>query len=160
MAVVLVRRLLRRDRITGQAARFVVLGVMNTLVDLGALYRVARMPGMPEVGAKAVSYFLGIFNSFVWNKYWTFNAARSARGWREFGMFFLVNLPSYVVNVVVFTLLGLWLESGEWYVRVPKGFAAAVIAIVWNFLGSRYIAFRHSALKRQAEEAVREERDE
>ena len=160
MALVLMQRLLRRDRITGQAARFVVVGLMNTLVDLGALYLLARIPGMPEVAAKAVSYFLGICNSFFWNKYWTFNAAQSARGSREFGMFFLVNLPSYVVNVVVFTLLGLWLESGEWYVRVPKGFAAAVIAIVWNFLGSRYIAFRHSALKRQDEEAIKEERDE
>jgi putative flippase GtrA len=152
----LVRRLLHRDRITGQAARFVVVGVLNTLVDLGALYLLARIPGMPEVAAKAVSYFLGICNSFFWNKYWTFNAAKSAKGGREFGIFFLVNLPSYVVNVVVFTLLGLWLESGEWYVRVPKGFAAAVIAIIWNFLGSRYIAFRHSALKKTSDGAAKE----
>lgn len=147
----LLRRLLQRDRITGQAVRFAVVGVMNTAVDLGVFYVLARIPGMHEVAAKGVSYFLGICNSFLWNKHWTFSAAKSKKGWREFGIFLLVNLPPLLVNVIVFRLLGLWLDSGVWYVRLPKAFAAAVVAIVWNFLGSRYLAFRHTALKRQAE---------
>lgn len=147
-----IRRLLHRDRITGQAVRFAVVGVMNTLVDLGAFYLLARIPGMHEVAAKGLSYFLGICNSFLWNKNWTFNAAKSKRGWREFAIFLLVNLPPLFVNVFVFGLLGIWLESGVWYVRLPKAFAAAVVAMVWNFLGSRYLAFRHTAVKRSSEE--------
>ena len=142
-----VHRLLRRDRITGQAARFVVVGVLNTVVDLGALYLLGLIPGMPHVAAKAVSYFLGICNSFVWNKYWTFNAGHSKRGPREFAIFVGVNLPPLIVNVVVFTLLGIWIESGSRWVQLGKGFVAAVVSVIWNFLGSRYIAFRHSALQ-------------
>ena len=61
----------------------------------------------------------------------------------------MVNLPPLIVNVVVFTILGLWIDSGAWLVRMGKAFAAAVVSVTWNFLGSRYIAFRHTALKGQ-----------
>jgi putative flippase GtrA len=157
----LIRRLLHRDRITGQAARFIAVGFLNTAVDLGVFYLLMHIPGVPapeEEGftlystvAKGFSYFLGICNSFVWNKYWTFNAAKSERGGREFGVFLLVNSAPLVINVVVFGLLGLWIHSGSRLVQVGKAFAAAVVAVVWNFLGSRYIAFRHTALKSTAE---------
>ncbi|MFH0916337.1 MAG: GtrA family protein [bacterium] len=143
----LVPGLLRRDRIAGQAVRFIIVGVINTAVDLVAFYLLGLIPGMPDVAAKGLSYVLGISNSFVWNKYWTFSAGRSERGKREFAVFFSVNIPPLLVNVVVFSLLGLWIDSGTLLVRMAKAFAAAVVSVVWNFLGSRYLAFRHTTLK-------------
>lgn len=148
----LLRRLLHRDRITGQAARFIVVGVLNSVVDFGAFFILVHIPGMHESVAKGISYFLGICNSFLWNKYWTFSAAKSDRGWREFGVFLLVNLPPLLVNVVVFSLLGIWIDSGSNLVRLGKVFAAAIVAVVWNFLGSRYFVFRQTALKKNTEE--------
>jgi putative flippase GtrA len=139
--------LLRRDRMAGQALRFIIVGLLNTVVDLVAFYLLGLIPGMPEVAAKGLSYVLGICNSFIWNKYWTFGARRSARGRREFAVFFAVNLPPLAVNMVVFTLLGLWVGEGTFVVRMAKAFAAAVVSVVWNFFGSRYLAFRHTALK-------------
>lgn len=132
---------------SGQAVRFVVVGVLNTIVDLGAFYLLSLIPGMPHVAAKAVSYVLGICNSFVWNKFWTFSAGSSDRTKREFALFFAVNTPPLIVNIIVFTVLGIWIDSGNWLVRLGKAFAAAVVSVAWNFLGSRYLAFRHSALK-------------
>lgn len=123
-----------------------MVGLINTAVDLVAFYLLGLIPGMPDVAAKGLSYVLGICNSFVWNKYWTFSARRSERGKREFAVFFSVNIPPLVVNVVVFTLLGLWIDSGTLAVRMAKAFAAAVVSVAWNFLGSRYLAFRHTAL--------------
>ena len=157
----LIRRLLHRDRITGQLARFAVVGVLNSVVDLGAFYLLMHIPGVPAPGeegfayystaAKGVSYMLGICNSFLWNKHWTFNAGKTTRGKREFGLFFLVNLPPLVVNVFVFGLLGLWIESGSRLVQLGKAFAAAIISVAWNFLGSRYLAFRHTAVKKESD---------
>ena len=146
-SVDLIRRLLHRDRWTGQAIRFIIVGVINTGVDLGVFYLLSLIPGMPHVAAKAISYVAGICNSFVWNKYWTFNARGSEQGKREFAVFFAVNTPPLVVNVVVFTVLGIWIDSGTAWVRLAKAFAAAVVSVVWNFLGSRYFAFRHTAVK-------------
>jgi putative flippase GtrA len=143
--VEVVRKLLHRDRMSGQAIRFVIVGLLNTVVDLGAFYALSFV--MPNVAAKAISYVLGIANSFFWNKYWTFGAGRSSKGKRELALFVLVNIPPLVVNVVVFSVLGIWLGSGNKVMRMVKAFAAAIIAVVWNFLGSRYLAFRHTALK-------------
>jgi putative flippase GtrA len=143
----LVPQMLRRDRMAGQAVRFIIVGCVNTVVDLGAFYLLSLIPGMPLVVAKTISYILGICNSFVWNKYWTFSAGGSQRGVREFAVFFAVNLPPLIVNVVVFTILGLWIDSGSTWVQLFKAIAAAVVSVAWNFLGSRYLAFRHTALK-------------
>jgi putative flippase GtrA len=143
-----ISRLLRRDRASGQAVRFLVVGLLNTVVDLGAFYLLTLIPGMPDIAAKTISYILGICNSFVWNKYWTFSAKGSGRTGREFGVFFLVNLPPLIVNIVVFSLLGLWTTSGSFAAREGKAFIAAAVAVLWNFLGSRYLAFRHTALKK------------
>jgi putative flippase GtrA len=140
-------RYLHREHIGGQFVRFVIVGLLNTVVDLAAFYLLALIPGMPLVAAKGLSYILGISNSFVWNKYWTFGAARSERGRQEFAVFFLVNLPPLLVNVIVFTLLGIWAGSGDFKTRMLKAFAAAVVSVVWNFLGSRHLAFRHTAMK-------------
>jgi putative flippase GtrA len=148
----LVPDFLRRDRVAGQAARFIIVGLINTAVDLVAFYLLGLIPGMPDVAAKGISYILGICNSFVWNKYWTFSARGSERGKREFVVFFAVNIPPLIVNVVVFTLLGLWVDAGTFWVRMAKAFAAAVVSVAWNFLGSRYLAFRHTALKRGRDE--------
>ena len=142
-----ISRLLSRDRASGQAVRFLIVGVTNTVVDLGAFYLLTRISGLPDIAAKTISYLLGIANSFVWNKYWTFGARDSGRGWREFGLFLLVNIPPLAVNIVVFSLLGLWTTSGSFAAREGKAFIAAAVAVVWNFLGSRYLAFRHTALK-------------
>lgn len=143
----LIRRLLHRDRWTGQAVRFIIVGVINTGVDLGIFYLLSLIPGMPHVAAKGISYVAGICNSFVWNKYWTFSAGGSERGKREFAVFFAVNTPPLIVNIVVFTLLGIWIDSGTVWVRMAKAFAAAVVSVTWNFLGSRYFAFKHTAVK-------------
>jgi putative flippase GtrA len=143
----LTRSTLSRDRMAGQAARFVVVGVLNTVVDLVAFFLLSAIPGMPDTAAKAISYFLGICNSFIWNKYWTFRARRSKHGPREFAFFLGVNTFPMVVNVVVFTALGLWIDSGSFVVRMAKAFAAAVVSTAWNFFGSRYFAFRQTAVK-------------
>jgi putative flippase GtrA len=120
----------------------------NTAVDLIIFNLLRLIPGMPDVAAKAVSYFCGIINSFFWNKYWTFNARGTSKGKREFAVFLAVNLPPLVVNVVVFALLGIWAGEGSFIVRNAKAFGAAVVTIAWNFVGSRYLAFRHTALKK------------
>jgi putative flippase GtrA len=139
-----VPHLLLRNRMAGQAVRFVIVGVINTVVDMGAFFLLGLVPGISLVAAKFISYNLGTTNSFVLNKYWTFSAGRSKRGMREFGVFFALNVPPLVVDVVVFMMLGLWAGSETFWVRMAKAFAAAVVTTAWTFFGSRYLAFRQT----------------
>jgi len=145
--LVVIPSFLHRERFLGQFVRFAMVGALNTLVDLAAFYLLGLIPGMPDVAAKAVSYALGICNSFLWNKYWTFSAGKSERGFREFLVFVTVNLPPLIINVVVFTILGIWINDGDFFTRMGKAISSAVVSVAWNFMGSRYLAFRHSTLK-------------
>jgi putative flippase GtrA len=138
-------RLLGRDRVTGQALRFVVVGGVNTVVDMGIFYLLGLVPGMSLVMAKAISYNLGTVNSFALNKYLTFNTGRSRKGWREFGVFFAINVPPMIIDVVVFAALGLWSNSGTFGERMTKAFLAAVVTAAWTFVASRYLAFGRPA---------------
>ena len=137
-----------RDRASGQALRFIVVGVSNTLVTLAFFALLAKVLHVPDIPANAIAYVLGIVNSFLWNKYWTFGAKGSGKGWREFGFFFLVNVPPLAVNIVVFTVLKFGFKSESFLIREAETFAAALVAVAWNFVGSRYLAFRHTALKK------------
>ena len=110
------------------------------MVDLGAFYLLTLIPGMPEIVAKTISFILGICNSSVWNKLWTFGA-RTPAGRAGVRSVLSGNLPPLIVNIVVFSLLGLWTTSGSFAVREGKAFIAAVVAVIWNFLGSRILRF-------------------
>ena len=56
-------------------------------------------------------------------------------------------MPPLIVNVVVFSALNLGFKSQSFLIHETETFAAALVAVAWNFLGSRYLAFRHTALK-------------
>jgi putative flippase GtrA len=124
---------LRRQHMAGQAVRFVVVGLVNTVVDLGAFYLLGLIPGMSEVAAKAISYNLGTVNGFLLNKYWTISARYSKHSMREFAVFFGVNVPPLVVDVVIFAMLGLWATPGTFWMRMAKAFAAAAATAAWSF---------------------------
>ena len=59
-----------------QAVKFGAVGILNTAIDLGLYYALTRwlgLGGLPVV-AKSLSYSAGILNSFLWNKFWTFQS--------------------------------------------------------------------------------------
>ncbi|HYX49087.1 MAG TPA: GtrA family protein, partial [Ktedonobacteraceae bacterium] len=98
-----------RKRWAGQVLRFVLVGGLNTLVDLLILNVLLLM--FPTNSTRmilvfsAIAYSLGAVNSFLLNKYWTFGYQQRTT-WRE------------VVRFIVTTLCGigwssiiLWLAS-------------------------------------------------
>ncbi len=70
-----------------QAAKFVLVGILNTVLDIGLYLVLTRWIGVFarwRVVAKGISYGAGVLNSFCWNRSWTFKvragvAARTTR---------------------------------------------------------------------------------
>ena len=64
-----------------QLAKFIVVGVLNTLVDLGVLNLLILVTdvtlGPFYVIFKSISFIAAVSNSYVWNKYWTFESKSS-----------------------------------------------------------------------------------
>jgi len=133
-----------------QMAKFVLVGALNTFVDLGVLNFLMWIFGI-YTGIffsifKGISFLIATINSYLWNKHWTFAQRKEAFAPGEYfkflvivtiGLLINVTIASFVVNVIgpQFGIAAeLWANVGA--------FIAILIAWVWNFFGAKFIVFK------------------
>ena len=130
--------------------KFSLVGVLNSGVDFGILNALILVTGMASggafVGFKSISVTLGVINSYVWNKFWTFDASKSADSRRELAAFLIVTVAAVAVNVlgadVIVNVLGapggvspkLWANFGA--------ISGAGLTLFTNFFGYKFFVFR------------------
>lgn len=133
-----------------QAAKFVLVGALNTFIDLGVLNGLIWVSGIATgiwySAFKGTSFLLATINSYFWNKHWTFRKREKVFAPREYlkflitvtiGLFINIGIASFVVNII-----------GPQYGLTEKmwanvgAFIAVLIAWVWNFLASKFIVFK------------------
>lgn len=134
-----------------QLAKFVLVGALNTFIDLGALnllmFIFSITSGPMYSVFKGISFSLSVVNSYFWNKFWTFGQRETGvvKG-SEFGKFAIiagtgfflnVSIASFVVNTVgpQFGISDeMWANAGA--------FVAILCVFMWNFLGYKLIVFK------------------
>lgn len=138
-----------RVRILWQAAKFVLVGALNTFIDLGILNILILISGTavgtPFLIFKGVAFTIAVTNSYFWNKYWTFDRSGASRG-KEFTQFLAVSLGGLIVNVatagIIVNIIGpqaniapaVWANIGA--------LGAVVLSLVWNFIGYKFWVFK------------------
>ncbi len=117
-------------------ARFLAVGVLNTLVGLGVIYLCKWLIGMGDVAANVIGYAIGLANSFAWNRRWTFN--HSGAVLPAVLRFLIVFLTAYLLNLatVMAAIHGFGINS---YVAQAIGILPYT---VFFYLGSRWFVFR------------------
>ena len=133
-----------------QLAKFLEIGVLNTLVDMGVLNFLVSISGVTAgatLGAfNTLSFSLAVVNSYFWNKFWTFNKESKAGGGKEFTSFIIVSVIGWAINTGIVVLGTTYLaakdsfSAGAW-VNIMK-IAATFIAMAWNFVGYKFIVFK------------------
>ncbi|MBZ9572129.1 GtrA family protein [Patescibacteria group bacterium] len=133
-----------------QAAKFFLVGTLNTFIDLVVLNILIWISGITSgifySVFKAISFLVATTNSYFWNKYWTFEKKEKSTP-REFLKFFMVTTVGLLINVgiasIVVNIIGLQFGLSEkiWSGAVAPIFAA-FFAFVWNFLGSKFVVFK------------------
>ena len=121
-----------------QAAKFGSVGVLNTLLDLALYFALTRWLGLgnqPAV-AKAISYSVGVINSFFLNRMWTFQARGSS--WATVIPFILSSLVGLAINTGMLQLCLANLHLPE----IIAIAAATASSLFWNFLVSKFLIFR------------------
>jgi putative flippase GtrA len=122
-----------------QAVRFGMVGVLNTGVDLGFYWVLTRLiPFFDDshVLAKAISYILGVINSYIWNRSFTFRS--QVQSPKRFILFFLINLIAVGINSGMMALALHGLNLQEWVGLVM----ATVITMTFNFTTSKFVVFK------------------
>ncbi len=136
-----------------QAGKFILVGILNTLIDLGVLNLLIFITGISAgfgySAFKGISFIVDVINSYILNKFWTFKSAGDTGRAREFGQFFVVSAIGFGINVGVASLVvnvignpfafsgisnTLWANVGA--------LTATFCAMVWNFVGYKFIVFK------------------
>lgn len=121
-----------------QIAKFMTVGVLNTLIDAGTYFILTRSLGLMSlpVLAKSIAYVVGMINSFFWNRNWTFKSQTST--WRAAFLFTLTHIVALGINAGVMAL-----SINVLYLPEIIGIGLATISsFVWNFALNKLLVFQ------------------
>ncbi len=130
----------------GHIGRFLIVGIMCVALDL-AVYLALVTSGLGRYPAKAGGFITGMILGFILNKTWTFRSRRAVS--REAAIYFVLYAISLLTNV---GLNGVVLKYGTpmfGHATTATAFIlATIVCTIFNFLGMRYITFRHGIASR------------
>lgn len=156
----------RKIALVWQLAKFLVIGIMNTLVDIGVLALITILVAN-QAGSiasedtwftaaslvvtyyslyKGISFIIANINSFFWNKYWTFGSNTAHKAPTQFFQFFLVSMVGFAINVIIASLAFSFVASAGNLNIAQAGLIGAalgsVIGLAWNFVGYKFFVFK------------------
>lgn len=138
----------RRVLVIWQVAKFGLVGVLNTLIDLGVfnllIFATGSVKGNPLVIFKVISFSAAVINSYIWNKNWVFEDRRSEN--RQFIQFLIVSLVSVAVAAGIIKVMTEYISPVGGLSQVQWANVAQLVTIVfsfvWNYLGYKFIVFK------------------
>jgi putative flippase GtrA len=123
----------------GQLARFVAVGVVSAMVDLG-VYQLLLHLGLYVHAAKAISFILGTTTAYLLNRRFTFTAASGGRN--RFAAFVALYAVTFAINVGMNALaLGLLPPTTPARYTVAWVIAQGTATAI-NFVMLRTVVFR------------------
>ena len=133
-----------------QFAKFMLVGGLNFLIDMGVLnflvFYTDSPVGPKQSGLKGISFIIAVINSYFWNKLWTFKRTTIERVGKEFFQFFLVSIIGFLINLVVdYAFVNFLSTTAE----IPlkswaqlSAMAAAIVVLFWNFIAYKLVVFK------------------
>ncbi|MBN2851995.1 MAG: GtrA family protein [Clostridia bacterium] len=119
--------------------RFVVVGVLNTLVDFLVFLLCNKVILIHYTVSQVIGYCFGVLNSFTFNKLWTFESRNTKKKTgMEFIRFIMINAVSLGVSVYGISLL---VENFNVNVIISK-IAVTLIAQLINYIGYKVWVFK------------------
>jgi putative flippase GtrA len=127
-------------KIVEQAIKYGLVGVGNTLLSLAVIWVMMKPLGYGAVSSNITGYAVGVLNSFVWNKRWTFRSQATWLGSAlRFGLVFGV---CYALQLGLLLYLDKRLAIDKYYNQI----IAMAFYTVINFLLNKYFTFREQKL--------------
>jgi len=128
--------------VTGQAVRFLFVGGLATVVDVGLFNVLHVLAGADPIAAKGVSTVAGAVAAFIGNRQWAFAARQGQPVRRQVLRYVLVNLAALGLALVPIALardvLGL---HGVLAMNVAANVVGLGLATVFRFVGYRRWVF-------------------
>lgn len=124
--------------------KFCVVGGINTLITLVIFYVLNKIIGLNYLLSSVVGYVIGMFNSYILNKRWTFKD-KDKNLIPQFIRFSIVNTLSLCINLLAMFILVDKLRLDSMLSQI----IATGFSTISNYIGSRFLVFRYSRVKEQ-----------
>ena len=130
--------------------KFVAVGAIGSVVDIGIANLLTHLLDMPLVYAGSISFICAVFSNFLFNRYWTYPDSRSRPLMHQLGMFFLVNSIGIAIRIPTLHFMEPIMAQGfesighlssatsEFLARNATLVLAIGIVMIWNFFVNRY----------------------
>lgn len=118
-----------------QIYRFVAVGILNAIISVGSYFILLDI-NIYYLYSSLIAHIIGITNSFIWNKLWTFKSKGNLL--KEYLKFNSVYVVTFVVNLI---LLIFFVEKFMFNPKIAGVLAIIIISII-SFYGHRYWSFR------------------
>jgi putative flippase GtrA len=143
--------ILKDSKERGRFLRFMAVGTIGAVIDLGTFNLMSSIFGVPALYAQAVSFSLAVASNFLWNRFWTYPDSRNKPVVSQLGQFLIVSVIGLTIRTLIFDRLQdalIWV-AGQ---ILPKNFflsptvvghnlslaTVIVIIMLWNFFVNRY----------------------
>lgn len=125
-----------------QGLKFSFVGVLNTVIGFGTVFVLTNFFKTSYEISIAIGNILGFINSFIWNKYFTFNVKKFK--FIEVILFILVFVGSTLIQIFSYILLDKSIKH-IFYIfdnSIKLSFLLSMIIYTFIFfLGSKFITF-------------------
>jgi putative flippase GtrA len=121
-------------------ARFAMVGAVGFVVD-GGLLQALVWSGWGPIAARLVSFPAAVLATWALNRSITFRGLDEGPWWSSLARYVAVSLLGTAVNFGVYTSLVLGSAAMAAQPIVPFA-VASVIALAFNYLGSKHFAFK------------------
>ena len=121
--------------------RFGVVGVVGFVVDAGALQALVTLGGWGPIAARLVSVPTAVFATWLLNRAITFPESHGGPVLRSLMRYAAVSAAGAGINFAVYSVLVIASRSMAAVPLVPLA-VASLVAMVFNYLGSKHFAFR------------------
>lgn len=119
-----------------QFIKFIIIGVMNSLISFFTFIILTDLFLINDIIANIISYAVGVINSFIFNKFWTFKS--SLMSLKEALLFIVIFLISLSIQLVVYKI-----SKEVFYIHKNISFLISMIVYTSiNFTLNKFITFK------------------
>ena len=119
-----------------RAAKFAVVGVLNTTLDFAVFLVLLYVVGWPLLVANTVAYLVGLTNSYVLNSRWTFRDAGPPESPARAARYASLNLVGLMLANLTVWLLAL--VMAPWLAKC----GTIGVTFLWNYWSAHRFVFR------------------